>query len=334
MLSQRPTLVIALVLALIVSAGIAINIWLSQPTVTEQAAPAPRRLANLPNDAVWASPKNEPAAPKAASREAAGASNGPVFDIIRIDPAGQSVFAGRAEPGAEIAVLAGGREIARTKAASDGTWSIVTGGIYKGGDVPFRIAATKDGRTVVSDAVMMAVPVTPVAEEPPARVASAAKEKPVEPRAAEPRVSASDAAATRQLERLVEEVRTNPAAANNPDRAPEIIPLPITFESGRTVFTAEGRRAAVLLVEYVKGAGLRTLTLSGHADERGPDRYNLRLSRKRLEAIAEFLREQGYSGRMRLLAKGESEPFQGVDRVSTPRELLWRVDRRVELRTR
>lgn len=328
MLFRRPTLVVALALTMMFVVGVAIGrIMMSvMSPPAGDGAPAPRRLANLPEDAPWTSAR--PAEPSRGTR----ASDGPSFDILRIDPSGVSVFAGRAEPGADVAILAGGKEIARTKADGEGNWSIVTGSIYKGGELPFRVAATKNGRTLTSEAVTLAVPVTPaVKEDLPARVLSGIKPKPAEPRAA---AAGPEAAATRQLERLVEEVRTDPAVANNPARAPEVIPLPITFESGRTRFTPEGRRAAGLLVEYLKGAGLRAVTLSGHADERGPDRYNMRLSRKRLEAIADYLREHGYSGQLRLLAKGESEPFKGIDRAAAPREQLWRVDRRVELRTR
>lgn len=332
MLSRRPILAIAFVFAMILAVGVAANLIRPSPSVPVDGGQQVRRFANLPDDAVGAVAR--PAERRAAAAAQRTDTVAPAFDILRIDPLGQSIFAGRAEPDAEIAILAGGREIARTRAASDGTWSIVTGSVYKGGEVPFRVAATKDGRTVTSDAVIMSVPVTPEADAPTTRVTAAPKAKPGDAGKQGPAPHAVGSADTRQLERLVEGVRNNPTLANNPERSPDVIPLPITFETGRAVFTPEGRRAADLLVEYVRGAGLKSLTLSGHADERGPDRYNMRLSRKRLEAIADYLRERGYGGSLNLLAKGESEPFKGVDRSVMARADLWRIDRRVELRTR
>lgn len=333
MLSRRPILAIALVFATILTVGVAANLMMPSPTApVDGPGHQVRRLASVPDAGVGSVIRPaEPGATEAAQRTHTGA---PGFDILRIDPSGQSVFAGRAEPDADIAILAGSLEIARTRSASDGTWSIVTGSIYKGGDVMFRVAATKDGRTVTSDAVVIAVPVTPEATSPATRATAAAKARPSDAGNLRPAPSAVGRADTRELERLVEGVRTNPTLANNPERSPEVIPLPITFETGRAVFTPEGRRAADLLVEYVQGAGLKSLTLSGHADERGPDRYNMRLSRKRLEAIAAYLRAQGYGGELTLIAKGESEPFKGVDRSTMAQAELWRIDRRVELRTR
>lgn len=332
MLSRRPILAIAFVFAMILAVGVAANLMRPAPSVPVDGDQQVRRLANLPDDAVGSVAR--PAERRAAAAPQGTDAGSPAFDILRIDPRGQSIFAGRAEPDAEIAILAGGREIARTRSASDGTWSIVTGSVYKGGEVPFRIAATKDGRTVTSDAVIMSVPVTPEADAPTTRVTAAPKVKPGDAGTQRPAPHAAGSADTRQLERLVEGVRTNPTLANNPEGSPDVIPLPITFETGQAVFTPEGRRAADLLVEYVRGAGLKSLTLSGHADERGPDRYNMRLSHKRLEAIADYLRERGYGGSLNLLAKGESEPFKGVDRSAMARAELWRIDRRVELRTR
>ncbi len=56
------------------------------------------------------------------------------------------------------------------------------------------------------------------------------------------------------------------------------------------------------------------------------------LSRERLDAVARYLREGGFSGKLDLVPKGKSEPFSGIDRSKFSGEALYQLDRRVELR--
>jgi len=49
----------------------------------------------------------------------------PVFDIVRVAPAGTAVIAGRGEPGAEISILANGEEIAREIVNDRGEWVVI-----------------------------------------------------------------------------------------------------------------------------------------------------------------------------------------------------------------
>ena len=106
----------------------------------------------------------------------------------------------------------------------------------------------------------------------------------------------------------------------------------MTFVYDETTLTAEGRRAASLLLEYLTLKQFSTVTLSGHADERGTPDYNMDLSRQRLGTVVSLLRDGGYKGKIDLLPKGEGEPFIGVDRTRHPRAELLQLDRRVELR--
>jgi outer membrane protein OmpA-like peptidoglycan-associated protein len=110
------------------------------------------------------------------------------------------------------------------------------------------------------------------------------------------------------------------------------IPVPIMFVYNEANFTSEGRHAADLLLEYLKLKHLKSISLSGHADERGSDPYNMDLSRERLDAVARYLRDGGFSGQLDLVPKGKSEPFNGIDRSRFSGEALYQLDRRVELR--
>lgn len=109
------------------------------------------------------------------------------------------------------------------------------------------------------------------------------------------------------------------------------VPVPVTFVYNQATLTAEGRRAAGLLLEYLQIKRFPNVTLTGHADERGSHELNMRLSRERLEAVATFLREGGYDGPLELVPKGKTEPYMGVVRGDFSRDDLWQLDRRVEL---
>jgi outer membrane protein OmpA-like peptidoglycan-associated protein len=117
-----------------------------------------------------------------------------------------------------------------------------------------------------------------------------------------------------------------PAAAQAP------IPVPITFVTDDTTLTQDGARAAALLAEYVRLKRPGGITLSGHADARGSDDYNMGLSQRRLEAIQNYLRAAGYNGALSLVPRGKREPYMGIDRDHLAQTEIYQADRRVELR--
>jgi outer membrane protein OmpA-like peptidoglycan-associated protein len=117
-----------------------------------------------------------------------------------------------------------------------------------------------------------------------------------------------------------------------PDPAQVPIPVPITFTTDDTELTPDGMRAAALLAEYLRLKRPEGISLSGHADARGPDGYNMDLSKRRLEAIEYYLRQAGYTGSLSLVPKGKSEPYLGVDRTRLSLNEVYQADRRVELR--
>ncbi|OIR06135.1 LysM domain/BON superfamily protein [mine drainage metagenome] len=63
--------------------------------------------------------------PAPAAAPAVAASPVPSFDVVRIDPQGQTVIAGRSLPKAEISILDGGKEIGHVTADSRGEWVFV-----------------------------------------------------------------------------------------------------------------------------------------------------------------------------------------------------------------
>ncbi|MGJ0557695.1 OmpA family protein [Methylocystis sp.] len=125
--------------------------------------------------------------------------------------------------------------------------------------------------------------------------------------------------------------QATPKAADQPTPKRKSVPVPITFVFNEATFTEDGRKAASLLLEYLRLKHYDSVILTGHADERGTDALNMDLSRERLETVASFLKDGGYEGRLDLVPKGETEPFTGVVRSEYDRDELWQLDRRVEL---
>jgi outer membrane protein OmpA-like peptidoglycan-associated protein len=210
------------------------------------------------------------------------------FDVIRIDPDGTSVFAGRGPAGAQLTILANGVPVTTVRVDPIGQWAIALEHHFDPGEYQFALAeAGKDGPLPHGQRVSLQLA---SAKPPPAAGGKA-----------------------------------TPMASVLP-------PAPITFVYDEANFTDKGRAQARLFAAFLRERGITVATLSGHADERGSDLYNVHLSQQRLDAVVRYLREAGFSGRLVLLPMGKREPFTGVDREGLTREEALGLDRRVELR--
>ncbi len=86
----------------------------TEPAATQAPAPAVKPLAALPAEA-----------PATNAPAQSAAEEGPSFDVIRVEPDGASVVAGRSRPGAEVEILRDGQPFARTKADESGNFALV-----------------------------------------------------------------------------------------------------------------------------------------------------------------------------------------------------------------
>ena len=109
------------------------------------------------------------------------------------------------------------------------------------------------------------------------------------------------------------------------------VPVPGDLPHGLGAVHRAGRLAAAELAEHLKTQRPASIAIAGHTDPRGTAAYNMELSRQRAEAVARYLREQGFGGDIRTVAKGESERFPVADPSAWTDEERWRMDRRVEL---
>ena len=87
----------------------------------------------------------------------------PTFDIVRVDPSGSAVIAGRSEPGAEVRLYANRKEIGRTTANANGDWTMTVDAPLEEGDQELTLEMTAEGGTVVTSeqVVVVAVPERP-----------------------------------------------------------------------------------------------------------------------------------------------------------------------------
>jgi peptidoglycan-associated lipoprotein len=112
------------------------------------------------------------------------------------------------------------------------------------------------------------------------------------------------------------------------EKPPELSCQLETVYFGFDSFSVEGEAGTVLEknVECIKQAPQdRGLILYGHTDPRGTEEYNIALSEKRANAVADFIARLGIDPvRLNVVPKGEGEA-SGTD------ESGWGKDRRVEL---
>jgi outer membrane protein OmpA-like peptidoglycan-associated protein len=272
----------------------------------------------------------------------------PVLDFMRIAPnGGVSVLAGRAKPGTHVTVADGGKILGFVLADGNGEWSFVTEHAFAAGEPKIDV---REGRPPVADVAVAAAarPTPAIAPAGPPRsvtaveaevvrnleaaVSAARAEAAAAPAArAEPRVASADVAVAPKTGTSATDVPRQASTSTTTSHPLTEFPVPITFVYREARPTPLGEKAARLLVDYVRLKGVESIELTGHADERGSDDFNLQLSRQRLEAIENVLRSGGYQGRIILVPKGSSEPYRGVDRRALPLEDLYQLDRRVEL---
>ena len=240
--------------------------------------PAARRLAAV--EAAAVPQDNRPVATRAEPKP------GSSFDVVRIDPEGASVFAGRAPANSEVTIVANDTAIATAKANEDGQWSTVIERKFASGSYQLSLKSKPEGAATAAPG--QAVSIT---------IASSARPEPV-------------------LQ----------AGAVIPHA-----PAPILFPYNEADITGVGQSQAAALRDFLRQQKPEIIILSGHADARGSDGYNMELSRHRLERVSQFLRSAGYTGKIQLIPKGAREPFASADRDKLPKDEVFQLDRRVEV---
>ena len=84
----------------------------------------------------------------------------PSFDVVRVSPNGDAVFAGRAVPGSTVVILDGDKEIGRVVADSRGEWVFIPIGPLQPGNRSFGLKMLVEGKEPIlsKSVVALAVP--------------------------------------------------------------------------------------------------------------------------------------------------------------------------------
>lgn len=141
---------------------------------------------------------------------------------------------------------------------------------------------------------------------------------------------AVDSTAAREAARrdsLAREERLREERAADLRATRTIIETPILFAYDRAELSPEAREKLEQKARALKSRPEIRVRLSGHADERGSDEYNIALGHRRAATAREFLIVMGIGeSRLEAVSMGEEEPV-----CTTPDEPCWSRNRRVEL---
>lgn len=113
---------------------------------------------------------------------------------------------------------------------------------------------------------------------------------------------------------------------------PVSIPVPITFDFDKSSFTSIGTEAAEELLEALKEQKPGRIILVGHTDRRGADDYNQKLSERRAQAVADFLKSHGIDASIDAEGRGASEPVDVTATANLTEDDVDALNRRVEWR--
>ncbi|MCR5940783.1 MULTISPECIES: Ig-like domain-containing protein [Brucella] len=223
----------------------------SEMKTPDAAKPAGDAAAN---DAKPQGVQSEEPAKQADAAPAEQASKTPVFDLLRVEPDGSVVIAGKSLPSADVEVVAGATVVGKAKAGANGDFAIVLDNPLKAGDHQLVLRSTGADNNVATSAQTAIVSVP---ETKSGQVLALVEE----PGQASRLITKPETA-----EKPQDDAGANPAAATKADK-PEAKPaqdLPIAIEAveieGQAVFVAGkakgGNRVIVHANDTLLGASL------------------------------------------------------------------------------
>lgn len=159
---KRPLIIGLIGLVLVIAGGI--SAWLQ---LTGEPPPAVPAALTAPASAPAAGqPTQQAATPPPAGATGSqppavpAARLAPSFDVVRINPAGDAVIAGRAMPNATVTIYDGDRELGKVKADARGEWVFVPSSPLPSGARELSLSAEVEGQAATrsEQVVVLAVP--------------------------------------------------------------------------------------------------------------------------------------------------------------------------------
>ncbi len=100
----------------------------------------------------------------------------------------------------------------------------------------------------------------------------------------------------------------------------------VYFSTDATDLTPEAQQTLTKQSQWLRQYPQFTITIEGHADERGTREYNIGLGQKRAVAVRNFLASNGINGsRVRTISYGKERPVAVCDDIS-----CWSQNRRAQ----
>lgn len=175
------------------------------------------------------------------------------------------------------------------------------------------------GLLILSTLAIAACSRKPVQTAPPTTVAAA----PDDDSARRDSIARAEAARRDSLER---EARLRAERDRRIAEIRNVLMAPVYFNYDRAEITPETRQLLDAKVPLLSANADLRLRLSGHADERGSDEYNIALGQRRAAAVWHYLIGHGIAqARLEIVSFGEERPVCQI-----PEESCWRQNRRVE----
>jgi peptidoglycan-associated lipoprotein len=100
----------------------------------------------------------------------------------------------------------------------------------------------------------------------------------------------------------------------------------VYFSTDSADLTSEAQQTLANQARWLKQYAQHTITIEGHADERGTREYNIALGAKRAQAVRDFLARNGVSpSRLRTVSYGKERPVAVCNDIS-----CWSQNRRAQ----
>src|SRR3990172_790533 len=100
----------------------------------------------------------------------------------------------------------------------------------------------------------------------------------------------------------------------------------VYFSSDSSDLTPEGQQTLTNQAQWLQQFASQTITIEGHADERGTREYNIALGARRAESVKRYLATQGVNaGRIRTTSYGKERPVAVCNDIS-----CWSQNRRAQ----
>ena len=121
-------------------------------------------------------------------------------------------------------------------------------------------------------------------------------------------------------------LRTGMAAQGSPEQFKATGNDTVYFSSDSTDLTPEAQQSLVAQARWLQQYQSHTVSIEGHADERGTREYNIALGAKRAVSVRNFLVQQGVaSARVRTTSYGKERPVAVCNDIS-----CWSQNRRAQ----